>query len=112
MMNPEELRAVLGAATPAELHALEHAHWRYMTLIGSVSGVVTAEVAASDRDAFRHYAREPGSQNAFSEEDCTAFMVAITGLASTLCDAWADHDFYSLHGVIDNESVANSPIQC
>ncbi|QPH46965.1 hypothetical protein IYR97_24595 (plasmid) [Pseudomonas fulva] len=96
-MKVDELRTALAAATQIQLHALEESHWRYMTLIGSVNGVVATEVAAADRTAYPQYAKKPGVRTSFSEEDCIAFMMRITGLSSAMCAAWADPDFYSLH---------------
>lgn len=52
MMNPAEFNAILNTATPAQQLSLESAHWRYMTLIGHVRGVVDPEIASGDREAF------------------------------------------------------------
>lgn len=97
-MSPEEFHAVLGTATPDQLTALEQAHWRYITLIGDAHDVVDPAIAAGDREAFPHYASMPGAKRIFSEVDCNSFMISITGLSAEMCDAWADHEFYSHHG--------------
>ncbi|HDS0956934.1 TPA: hypothetical protein ACG5DM_004297 [Pseudomonas putida] len=96
-MNLDDLRTALAAATQMQLHALEESHWRYMTLIGSVNGVVPTGVAAADRTAYPQYAKKPGSRTSFSEEDCITFMMHITGLSSAMCAAWADPDFYLIN---------------
>lgn len=111
-MNPAEFNAILNTATAAQQMSLEAAHWRYITLIGQVSGVVAVEVASGDREAFPQYAAGMGQSNVFHEADCCRFMRAVTGLSDKLCAAWADHDFYTLQGDTHSASLADSALQC
>ncbi|WP_155007489.1 MULTISPECIES: hypothetical protein [Pseudomonas syringae group] len=108
MMNPAEFNAILNTATPAQQLSLESAHWRYMTLIGHVRGVVDPEIASGDREAFPRYSVSVGQALAFSEPDCCRFMVAVTGLSAKLCAAWADPDFYSLQNENHDASIADT----
>ncbi|QHF00510.1 hypothetical protein LCG56_27385 (plasmid) [Pseudomonas cannabina pv. alisalensis] len=107
MMNSAEFNAILNSATPAQQLSLESAHWRYMTLIGHVRGLVDPEIASGDREAFPRYSAGAGHSLAFSEADCCRFMIAVTGISAKLCAAWADPDFYSLQGETYNSSLAD-----
>lgn len=111
-MSPAEFNAILNSATPAQQLSLESAHWRYMTLIGHVRGVVATEIASGDREAFPRYSAGVGKSLAFSEADCCRFMVAVTGLSARLCAAWADPDFYFLQSESHATSLADTPYPC
>lgn len=105
-MTPDEFTAVLERATEAEREALDAAHWRYISLIGLVHDVVPAKVVAADQEAFPHFIKQMDGRPVFSDADCTAFMVAVTGLSAEFCEAWKDHDFYELHGETAEEMAA------
>lgn len=97
-MTPDEFTAVLNEATEAEREALDGAHWRYISLIGLVDDALPEEVVAADRKAYPHLIKQVDERPLFSDADCTAFMVAVTGFSVEFCKAWKDHDFYELHG--------------
>ncbi len=105
-MTPDQFTAVLERATETERDALDAAHWRYMSLIGIVCDVLPAEVVNADREAFPQFIKQADGSPVFSDADCTAFMVAVTGLAAEFCEAWKDHDFYELHGETAEEMAA------
>lgn len=104
--TPDEFNAVLERATEAEREALDWAHWRYISLIGLVHDALPAEVVATDQEAFSHFIKQMDGRPLFNDADCTAFMVAVTGLSAEFCEAWKDHDFYELHGETAEEMAA------
>jgi len=106
-MTPDEFAAVLKQTTEAQREALDGAHWRYISLIGLVHDALPAEVVAADQKSFPHLIKRPNGYPLFSDADCTAFMVAITGLSAEFCEAWKDHDFYELHGETAEEMAAH-----
>ncbi|OEC68268.1 hypothetical protein A7D21_27295 [Pseudomonas sp. AP19] len=105
-MTPDEFTAVLERATEGERVALDGAHWRYISLIGLVHDALPAEVVAADQKAYPHFIKQMDGSPLFSDADCTAFMVAVTGLSAEFCEAWKDHDFYELHGETAEEMAA------
>ncbi|UST77235.1 hypothetical protein [Pseudomonas siliginis] len=105
-MTPSEFTSVLEQATEAEREALDGAHWRYISLIGLVHDALPAEVVDADQKAFPHFIKQVDGNPLFSDADCTAFMVAVTGLSAEFCEAWKDHDFYELHGETAEEMAA------
>lgn len=105
-MKPEEFTAVLERATKAEREALDGAHWRYISLIGLVHDALPAEVVAADQKAYAHLIKQMDGRPLFTDADCTAFMVEVTGLSAEFCEAWKDHDFYELHGETAEEMAA------
>lgn len=90
-MTPDEFTAVLEVATEAEREALDGAHWRYISLIGLVHDALPAEVVAADQEAFPHFIKQMDGRPLFSDVDCTAFMVAVTGLSAQCC-RWSEID--------------------
>ena len=105
-MTPDEFNTILNGATEAERAALDGAHWRYISLIGLVDDAHPGEVVAADKKAYPHFIKQQDGNPVFVDADCTAFMVAVTGLAAEFCEAWMDHDFYELHGETPEEMAA------
>lgn len=106
-MTPNDhYTAVLSAASPAQLDSLDQAHWRYITLIGLVSDVLPVDQVQADQIAYPQFISQNDGMPVFNDDDCTTFMVAVTGLSSALCEAWRDKDFYDLHGETAEEMAS------
>lgn len=98
-MIREEFERVLKGATTEQKDALEASHWRYMSLIGIVSGEVEEAIVVADRVRFPQMARRcKDDLPIFDDAQCVEFMAEITGLPEEFCEAWKDKDFYELNG--------------
>nr|WP_228857604.1 hypothetical protein [Pseudomonas syringae]QOQ33440.1 hypothetical protein [Pseudomonas syringae pv. actinidiae] len=107
-MTPKEFNSTLKMATPKQLESLDQAHWRYMSLIGIVSDVLSLAEVVADKKAYPQFIKSENGLPVFNDADCKAFMVAITGLSPEFCEAWKDKDYYELHGETVQDTVAKS----
>jgi len=105
-MNLQEIKTILAPVSDHDLQELDIAHWRYISLIGLVSGALSQDVVEADQKAYPQYIKRVSGSVVFNDADCVAFMVEITGLKPLLCEAWKNHDYYVVNGETVHDTMA------
>lgn len=105
-MTPQEIKAILAPVSDHDLQELDIAHWRYISLIGLVSGALSQDVVEADQKAYPQLIKRESGSVVFNDADCVSFMTEVTSLAPVLCEAWKNHDYYVVNGETVQETMA------
>jgi hypothetical protein len=98
-MDITQARQLVSFLTQDEQAGLAAAHERYMYFTGVYTDQPKADRTVEDREAFPHLLvfTEDGRPS-LSDERCSKFMAAVTGLPLEWCSAWDEIEFVSMHG--------------
>ncbi|WP_353162136.1 hypothetical protein [Acinetobacter guillouiae] len=90
-MKLELAKKIIESLNASELERLDKAHWRYMNFIDIIDNpnFLDVEQAKKDRKNYAHLL----TLSVCDVEKAIQFMMDITGLPSSYCEAWGEYDF-------------------
>lgn len=98
-MDISHARSLAASVPEAQRAELAAAHERYMYFTGVYTDRPAVDRISQDRAAFPHLlAFAPDGRPSLSDERCTEFMAAVTGLPRDWCAAWEEVEFVGEHG--------------